>query len=613
MASLKARQQKMGKKIYLPENHKLAESIINTIRELLIVLDNDLKVISASRSFYEFFKVTPEETVGQLIYDLGNWDIPNLRELLEDILPQKSTFDNYEVEHNFTTIGQRTMVLNARQIQKASGQERIILLAIEDITERKRLQKELKESEERFRRAFETSHDALLLIHKTKGDILNSNASAQELLEYSTEEFLKNKLWDIGMVKNFKDFKETVSRLEIDNIMHFKDTPVRNKKGQSIDTEVFLMDRAKVVQCNIRNITERKKAKEELEKSEIRFKELFNHMDSGVAIYEAVENGNDFVIKNINDSGCVLSNVSREHVLGKRITEAFPGVEEFGLLSVLQKAYKTGKPKRYPAALYTDKNLTSWFDNYVYKLPSGIIVAIYDDVTSSKQYEIDILESRGKMEKLSGKLHLNLIGTVTALANTVEYRDRYTVGHSRNVSDLACAIAVHMGLQTENVEALKMAGFLHDIGKIAVPLETLVKPSPLTKEEFNVIKTHPLIGYQLVKPVEFPLPVAKIILEHHERLNGSGYPYGKRDNELLLESKIIAVADVVEAMSLERPYRKALGIKKALKEITKHKGVLFDSEIVDTCVRIFEEKEFKFRPPPKEPEFTLETIEGCFE
>ena len=217
------------------------------------------------------------------------------------------------------------------------------------------------------------------------------------------------------------------------------------------------------------------------------------------------------------------------------------------------------------------------------------------------------------MEKLTCKLHLNLLGTVTALAKTVEYRDRYTIGHSRNVSDLACAIAQHMGILAENIEALKVAGLLHDIGKIAVPLETLVKPNPLTKEEFNLIKTHPQIGFQLIKPIGFPLPVAQMILEHHERLNGSGYPYRKRDNELLLESKILAVADVVEAMSLDRPYRKALGIKKALKEITKHKGVLFDGEIVDTCVRLFEEKGFNFRPPTKEPEFTLETIEGYYE
>jgi len=352
---------------------------------------------------------------------------------------------------------------------------------------------------------------------------------------------------------------------------------------------------------------------QKLEKSENRFRELFNNMGSGVAIYEPVDDGNDFVFKDINDSGCRLTNINKKQILDKRVTEVFPEVKAFELFPVLQEVYKTGKPKKHPVRFYQDKKLSRWFKNYVYRLSNDQIVAIYEDVTSNKKFEFDLLESKKNMEKISRKLHKNLIGTVTALANTVEYRDRYTIGHSRNVSDLACAIAQHMGLQSENIEALKMAGFLHDIGKIAIPLETLVKPNPLTKEEFNVIKTHPLIGYQLVQPVEFPLPVAQMILEHHERLNGTGYPCGKTDNELLFESKILAVADVVEAMSLDRPYRKALGIKKALKEITKHKGVLFDSEIVYTCVRLFKKKGFKFKPPPKEPEFTLGTIEGYFE
>jgi PAS domain S-box-containing protein len=145
----KTKQTLIQKKASLNEASEYAENIINTVREPLIVLDQDLRVVTASRSFYEFFKVKPEETEGQLIYNLGNdqWDIPKLRELLETILPQKTTFDNYEVEHDFTTIGKRIMLLNARQIQRAFGKERIILLAIEDIIERKEAEQMLKESE----------------------------------------------------------------------------------------------------------------------------------------------------------------------------------------------------------------------------------------------------------------------------------------------------------------------------------------------------------------------------------------------------------------------------------------------------------------------------------
>src|ERR1700690_1135086 len=155
----KARKELAVTKISEDEAREYAESIINTVREPLIALDQDLRVVTASRSFYEVFKVNPEETVGQLIYDLGNkqWNIPKLRELLETVLPQKTTFDNYEVENNFAVIGRRIMLLNARQIKRVSGKEQIILLAIEDITERKRLEELLTESEKRYKRVFETA------------------------------------------------------------------------------------------------------------------------------------------------------------------------------------------------------------------------------------------------------------------------------------------------------------------------------------------------------------------------------------------------------------------------------------------------------------------------
>jgi len=250
----------------------LAENIIATVREPLLVMDADMKVVFANQAFFRVFQVTPEDTIGRLIYDLGNrqWNIPKLKKLLEEILPNINVLENYEVEHNFETIGPKTMLLNARRVDSA----KMILLAIEDITERKRLQEELKESEERYRRAFETSRDGLLLIHKTKGDILNSNESIRELLGYFPEEFLKKKLWEIGVVKDDQDFQAAVGRLEKDGVIHYEDTPVKTKKGLSINTEVFLVNKAKVVQCNIRDITMRKQAEEALRASEEKFRAL---------------------------------------------------------------------------------------------------------------------------------------------------------------------------------------------------------------------------------------------------------------------------------------------------------------------------------------------------
>jgi len=266
-------------------------SIIATLREPFLVLDKNLRVISANQAFYAVFGVAEKDIIGRLLPDLGDsqWNIPKLLALLKEIIPGKKVVKDYEVKHKFEQLGERVMCLNACQLRVpkqvatiiAAGaaavvaaaaaaaeeeEEELILLAIEDITERKRLQVELKESEERYRRAFETSRDGLLLVHKTEGDILNSNVSVQESLGYSQEELLKKKLWEIGVVEDDKDFQETLSRLERDGVIHYEDVPVKTKKGLSINSEVFLVDKAKVVQCNIRDITERKKGEGELKK-----------------------------------------------------------------------------------------------------------------------------------------------------------------------------------------------------------------------------------------------------------------------------------------------------------------------------------------------------------
>ena len=272
----KTRKELEVTKISADEAREYAESIINTVREPLIALDQDLRVVSASRSFYEFFKVKPEETVGQLIYDLGNkqWDIPKLRELLETILPQKTTFDNYEVEHDFTTIGRRIMLLNARQIQRGLGKERIILLAIEDITERKRLEDLLTESEERYRRIFETASDGIVLLEKREGNIIHANPAAKKMLGYSEEECIGKKLQDIGVSLDMSDFPTIMQTLDKSGIINYDDVPVKTKSGQYIDTDIYMVDRARLVQCNIRDITERKQAEEAIKRNEEHLRNL---------------------------------------------------------------------------------------------------------------------------------------------------------------------------------------------------------------------------------------------------------------------------------------------------------------------------------------------------
>lgn len=209
-----------------------------------------------------------------------------------------------------------------------------------------------------------------------------------------------------------------------------------------------------------------------------------------------------------------------------------------------------------------------------------------------------------KSLRLEKQLEASLAGLKKALTKTVEaiaymseMRDPYTAGHQRRVAKLASHIAREMGMTEDGIEGIRVSGFLHDVGKIVVPSEILSKPGRINEAELSLIRTHSGVGYEILKLLEFPWPVAKAVLQHHERLDGSGYPAGLKDGQLVKEAEILAVADVVESMASRRPYREALGIEKALEEISQKKGILYNAEVVAACLRLFQEKDFQFDEP----------------
>jgi len=211
------------------------------------------------------------------------------------------------------------------------------------------------------------------------------------------------------------------------------------------------------------------------------------------------------------------------------------------------------------------------------------------------QFEVQNLENiiedqTRDLFKANERLNNILDGTIKAMSLAVESRDPYTSGHQQRVADIAVAIAMRMDYSAEHVKYLKMAGLIHDIGKISVPAEILCKPTRLTDAEFNIMKEHPLTGYKILKEIEFPYPLAEIVYQHHERVDGSGYPQRLSGDEILMEAKILAVADVVEAMASHRPYRPSLGMDVALEEIKRNRGRMFDPAVVDTCCYLFENK-----------------------
>ncbi len=219
----------------------------------------------------------------------------------------------------------------------------------------------------------------------------------------------------------------------------------------------------------------------------------------------------------------------------------------------------------------------------------GKIIAmegVMRDITERNRAEE---EAKHNMDKLVNAME----NTIGAIAMIIEMRDPYTAGHQRRVTQLACAIAKEIGLSGDQITGLRLAGLIHDIGKVRVPAEILTNPDGLSEAEFTMIKMHPVLGYEILKTMDLPWPIAHIVHQHHERMDGSGYPSGLSAKDIILEARVLAVADVVEAISSHRPYRSALGIDKALDEISQKRGILYDAKVVDACLKLFREQGFE--------------------
>ncbi|HPQ45697.1 MAG TPA: HD domain-containing phosphohydrolase, partial [Syntrophales bacterium] len=214
------------------------------------------------------------------------------------------------------------------------------------------------------------------------------------------------------------------------------------------------------------------------------------------------------------------------------------------------------------------------------------VICVARDITERKLTEERLHETLENLRKAIGT-------TVNVMVSAVEIRDPYTAGHQLRVANLAQAIAMEMGVSREKIEGIRMAGSIHDIGKLSVPAEILVKPGRLTEIEYSLIKEHPQRGYEMLKDVESSWPLAQIVHQHHERMDGSGYPQGLQGDEILMEARIMAVADVFEAMASHRPYRPALKTDTALNEIVENRNILYDPEVVDACQRLFHEGRYR--------------------
>ncbi len=320
-----------------------------------------------------------------------------------------------------------------------------------------------------------------------------------------------------------------------------------------------------------------------------------------VARYAVVENMSDLVIVtdlqhrvvDLNPVALNFISHSTTEIIGQPITEIFTAWPQ------LIEYYQDGNEVE---VVFVGDNGELFFDYRVSPLCnhrgrlSGHLV-ILRDITERKRAE--------KLESSLGQLQKAMEEIIQAMALIVEMKDSYTAGHQRRVAKLARTIGVKMGLSGLELEGIYLAAVVHDIGKLNIPAEILNKPGKLTMEEFEIIKTHPEVGYNILKTIDFPWAIALMVQQHHEKINGSGYPNGLTGDEILIEARIIAVADVVESMSNDRPYRPALGVDKALEEILRNRGILYDPEVVDVCINLFTLEGYNFEIDSEQNELLM--------
>lgn len=581
--------------------------IDNAGEGIAVIQDGVLKFVN--RRFTELSRYSAEELISRPFADLIHPDDRDraaeyhANRLRGEAVPQRYQFKWIDRE-GATRWAEANLVVFTWEGSPA------VLAMLNDITERRRAEETLRASEEKFRLLTEKTDDIIWTLDLSLRTTYVS-PSIEKVLGFTPEERL-------AQDPRMQMTPESLSQVQV---LLCAELERERDQGRGLDPERTVKVEVEYYHKNgstvwlenlvsgirdangtligmhgvSRDITERKKAVRALLESERRYRLLAENISDVIWV-------TDMSLRPIYFSPSVT------RLLGFSVEEAMAGTVETRLARASLEAVtdtfarvlaleqrEPGKLSQRGALELEFKRKDGsivWADTTVSFLRDSSgrpveILGVLRDISERKQAEEGLHRSLEVLER-------TIEGTVQAIASTAETKDRYTAGHQRRVSQLACAIAREMGLSSDRLRTIRTAGLLHDLGKISLPAEILSKPGDLSELEFAVIKTHPQAAYDILKNIESFGEIAEIVLQHHERMNGSGYPFGLHGEEIFLETRILAVSDVIEAMSSHRPYRPALGLDKALEEITQNSGTLYDPNVADAGLRVFTEKGFKF-------------------
>jgi len=453
---------------------------------------------------------------------------------------------------------------------------------------------QLKMLEERYRLSFENTSDVIFIVDENL-NILSMSQSAEKILGYKPEEFIGKLVTDMKHIFTPASFERAIADAMLilkgetisAKIYEFMAKDGTIKIGEVSGSPIMRNGQVTGFVSIARDITDRRRMEDELRNSAQKYRTILEDMND--MYYELDIKGN---MTFFNKALLSLTARSPEELQGMNFRDYMSSEGSEDALKIFGEIYKTGKPRLFVNEIVTKTGEVKYFESQAgllldeNKQPIGFR-GIARDITDRKK-------AQDERDQVLARLRKTLGTMIQAMSAAVEARDPYTSGHQRRVAALARSIAAEMNLSRDQIEGIRMAASIHDMGKISIPAEILSMPRKLSKLEFDLVKTHSQAGHDIIKDIDFPWPIANIILQHHERINGSGYPHGLRGDNILLEARILAVADVVEAMASYRPYRPALGLDTALEEITRNKNILYDGEVVEACLKIFREKKYEF-------------------
>jgi PAS domain S-box-containing protein len=463
-----------------------------------------------------------------------------------------------------------------------------------DITDRKRAEEALLQSEEKFSKAFQTSPYGITITRAADGKFIDVNDAFTAITGFTREEALAGSSIGMNLWVNEDDRQRVVAALQAGLAVVGQEFQFRTKSGEVItglfSAQTIQLGHAPYILSSINDITERKRTEfklmDALNEAQ-RFRETLDHVSSYIYMKDLQSR---YVYA--NRTTLELFGCSSEELVGCDDTRFFPSNTARRLREVDSRVFLGEQTTEEIDAADAEGVRRVYLEvkSPIYSEPESKtiwgLMGISTDITERKQAEEQLRESLEQVRRA-------MQTTIQVLVMAVEIKDPYTAGHQRRMTNLARTMATEMGLSPEKIEGLRMAGVIHDIGKITLPTEILSKPTKLSNIELLLIKEHVQLGHDILKDVESPWPLAEIVYQHHERMDGSGYPRALKGEEILIEARILAVADVVEAMASHRPYRAALGLDAALAEIEKNKGTLYDPAAVDICLSLFREKGYQ--------------------